>query len=185
MRVQGASLSQGTFARIGTIPTVVSRLRLDWFICASFGVFQAKESIEQLVYVCRTDKEEVREAAKQALLVLGEADFIPDSILTPLTAELHHRHHPCVCVLITCVDVAEQVKRVRWPTDTWKLPKTAFPDSSQQEAWPAPRSDVHGPASISAPPTLSPKSQHNDRCHDNHVSLLPARVSATRTTLLM
>lgn len=35
--------------------------------------FQAKESIDQLVYVCRTDKEEVREAAKQTLLLLGEA----------------------------------------------------------------------------------------------------------------
>uniref|UniRef100_A0A3P8TWC8 RHO family interacting cell polarization regulator 1 n=1 Tax=Amphiprion percula TaxID=161767 RepID=A0A3P8TWC8_AMPPE len=33
---------------------------------------QAKESIDQLVYLCRTDKEEVREAAKQTLLVLGE-----------------------------------------------------------------------------------------------------------------
>lgn len=36
--------------------------------------FQAKESIEQLVYICRTDKEEVRDAAKQALLVLGNID---------------------------------------------------------------------------------------------------------------
>lgn len=33
--------------------------------------FQAKESIDQLVYLCRTDKEEVCDAAKQALLVLG------------------------------------------------------------------------------------------------------------------
>ncbi len=33
--------------------------------------FQAKESIDQLVYLCRTDKEEVRDAAKQTLLVLG------------------------------------------------------------------------------------------------------------------
>ncbi|KAF0040466.1 hypothetical protein F2P81_006364 [Scophthalmus maximus] len=32
---------------------------------------QAKESIDQLVYLCRTDKEEVRDAAKQTLLVLG------------------------------------------------------------------------------------------------------------------
>lgn len=37
-------------------------------VCAS----QAKESIEQLVYLCRTDKEDVRDAAKQALLVLGK-----------------------------------------------------------------------------------------------------------------
>ena len=34
-------------------------------------MFQAKEGIEQLVYLCRTDKDEVRDAAKQALLVLG------------------------------------------------------------------------------------------------------------------
>lgn len=47
-----------------------------------------------------------------------------------------------MCVLITCIDVVEQVKKGRWPTDTWKLPKTTFPDSSQQEVWPAPRSDV-------------------------------------------
>lgn len=37
-------------------------------------VCQAKESIEQLVYLCRTDKEDVREAAKQALLVLGRSE---------------------------------------------------------------------------------------------------------------
>lgn len=37
-------------------------------------VYQAKESIEQLVYLCRTDKEDVREAAKQALLVLGRSE---------------------------------------------------------------------------------------------------------------
>lgn len=33
--------------------------------------FKAEESIDQLVYVCATDQEEVRDAAKQALLVLG------------------------------------------------------------------------------------------------------------------
>ena len=40
-------------------------------MCVLFSAFQAKEGIEQLVYLCRTDKEEVRDAAKQALLVLG------------------------------------------------------------------------------------------------------------------
>ncbi|XP_052387506.1 rho family-interacting cell polarization regulator 1 isoform X1 [Carassius gibelio] len=40
--------------------------------CKSLACLKAKESIEQLVYLCRTDKEDVREAAKQALLVLGE-----------------------------------------------------------------------------------------------------------------
>ncbi|XP_034542122.1 rho family-interacting cell polarization regulator 1 isoform X2 [Notolabrus celidotus] len=40
--------------------------------CKALACLKAKESIDQLVYLCRTDKEEVREAAKQALLVLGE-----------------------------------------------------------------------------------------------------------------
>uniref|UniRef100_A0A671XQD1 RHO family interacting cell polarization regulator 1 n=1 Tax=Sparus aurata TaxID=8175 RepID=A0A671XQD1_SPAAU len=40
--------------------------------CKALACLKAKESIEQLVYLCRTDKEEVRDAAKQALLVLGE-----------------------------------------------------------------------------------------------------------------
>lgn len=35
-------------------------------------VLQAKESIEQLVYLCQTDKEPVREAAKQSLMLCGE-----------------------------------------------------------------------------------------------------------------
>lgn len=48
----------------------------------SFGVAQAKESIEQLVYVCRTDKEDVREAAKQTLLVLGEV-FTLNTVVPP------------------------------------------------------------------------------------------------------
>lgn len=37
--------------------------------------FKAEESIDQLVYVCATDQEEVRDAAKQALLVLGNNMF--------------------------------------------------------------------------------------------------------------
>ncbi|XP_018977299.2 rho family-interacting cell polarization regulator 1-like isoform X1 [Cyprinus carpio] len=40
--------------------------------CKALPCLKAKESIEQLVYLCRTDKEDVRDAAKQALLVLGE-----------------------------------------------------------------------------------------------------------------
>uniref|UniRef100_A0AAQ5YKY4 FAM65 N-terminal domain-containing protein n=1 Tax=Amphiprion ocellaris TaxID=80972 RepID=A0AAQ5YKY4_AMPOC len=40
--------------------------------CKALACLKAKESIDQLVYLCRTDKEEVREAAKQTLLVLGE-----------------------------------------------------------------------------------------------------------------
>ncbi|KAA0714938.1 Rho family-interacting cell polarization regulator 1 [Triplophysa tibetana] len=40
--------------------------------CKALACLKAKESIEQLVYLCRTDKEDVRDAAKQALLVLGD-----------------------------------------------------------------------------------------------------------------
>ncbi|KAM9808076.1 rho family-interacting cell polarization regulator 1 [Neosynchiropus ocellatus] len=40
--------------------------------CKALACLKAKESIDQLVYLCRTDKEEVRDAAKQALLTLGE-----------------------------------------------------------------------------------------------------------------
>ncbi|XP_048828313.1 rho family-interacting cell polarization regulator 1 isoform X4 [Brienomyrus brachyistius] len=40
--------------------------------CKALACLKAKESIDQLVYLCRTDKEEVRDAAKQALLVLGD-----------------------------------------------------------------------------------------------------------------
>lgn len=47
-------------------------------VCAQYSFifpllsFKAEESIDQLVYVCATDQEEVRNAAKQALLVLGK-----------------------------------------------------------------------------------------------------------------
>ncbi|XP_031723957.1 rho family-interacting cell polarization regulator 1 isoform X1 [Anarrhichthys ocellatus] len=40
--------------------------------CKALACLKAKESIDQLVYLCRTDKDEVRDAAKQVLLVLGE-----------------------------------------------------------------------------------------------------------------
>lgn len=43
-----------------------------------FLFFKAEESIDQLVYVCATDQEEVRDAAKQALLVLGNNMFTRD-----------------------------------------------------------------------------------------------------------
>uniref|UniRef100_A0A3B4BBT3 FAM65 N-terminal domain-containing protein n=1 Tax=Periophthalmus magnuspinnatus TaxID=409849 RepID=A0A3B4BBT3_9GOBI len=40
--------------------------------CKALACLKAKESIEQLVYLCQTDKDDVREAAKQCLLVLEE-----------------------------------------------------------------------------------------------------------------
>lgn len=47
------------------------------FFSSSTRQLQAKESIEQLVYLCQTDKEAVREAAKQSLLLCGEYSFFP------------------------------------------------------------------------------------------------------------
>lgn len=116
------------------------------------GFFQAKESIEQLVYVCRTDREEVREAAKQTLLVLGEAAFSHTRVCVCV-------EHVCVC--LTRVSMV-QGRRARWPTDTWRRPRTAFPGSSPRGAWPAPLSD--GPTGA-APPTLT--TLDHKRCHDN------------------
>uniref|UniRef100_A0A672TH28 FAM65 N-terminal domain-containing protein n=1 Tax=Strigops habroptila TaxID=2489341 RepID=A0A672TH28_STRHB len=40
--------------------------------CVALGCLKAKESMEQLVYLCQTDKEPVREAAKQSLILYGE-----------------------------------------------------------------------------------------------------------------
>ncbi|XP_020790863.2 rho family-interacting cell polarization regulator 1 isoform X2 [Boleophthalmus pectinirostris] len=40
--------------------------------CKALACLKAKESIEQLVYLCQTDKDDVRDAVKQCLLVLGE-----------------------------------------------------------------------------------------------------------------
>ncbi|KAJ3595892.1 hypothetical protein NHX12_002304, partial [Muraenolepis orangiensis] len=42
--------------------------------CKALACLKAKEGIEQLVYLCRTDKDEVRDAAKQALLVLDKQE---------------------------------------------------------------------------------------------------------------
>ncbi|XP_044519157.1 rho family-interacting cell polarization regulator 1 isoform X2 [Gracilinanus agilis] len=40
--------------------------------CVALGCLKAPEGIEPLVYLCQTDKEEVREAARQSLLQCGE-----------------------------------------------------------------------------------------------------------------
>ncbi|XP_063801315.1 rho family-interacting cell polarization regulator 1 isoform X2 [Pseudophryne corroboree] len=40
--------------------------------CAALGCLKAKESIDQLVYLCQTDKDEVKEAAKHSLMLFGE-----------------------------------------------------------------------------------------------------------------
>lgn len=83
--------------RVG-LPVPSARLRSvsshHIYTCVSFGIIQAKESIDQLVYVCRTDKEDVREAAKQTLLVLGEV-FMLNSLFSPLTCVLHPFDDTC------------------------------------------------------------------------------------------
>lgn len=53
-------------------------------------VLQAKESIEQLVYLCQTDKEPVREAAKQSLMLCGEC---PAASLCSLPHPPHPKRH--------------------------------------------------------------------------------------------
>ncbi|XP_072279074.1 rho family-interacting cell polarization regulator 1 isoform X2 [Pyxicephalus adspersus] len=40
--------------------------------CAALGCLKAKESIDQLVYLCQTDKDEVKVAAKHSLMLFGE-----------------------------------------------------------------------------------------------------------------
>ncbi|KAM4614328.1 rho family-interacting cell polarization regulator 1 isoform 1-T2 [Discoglossus pictus] len=40
--------------------------------CAALGCVKANESIDQLVYLCQTDKDEVKEAAKHSLMLFGE-----------------------------------------------------------------------------------------------------------------
>uniref|UniRef100_A0A3B3DXG1 RHO family interacting cell polarization regulator 1 n=1 Tax=Oryzias melastigma TaxID=30732 RepID=A0A3B3DXG1_ORYME len=40
--------------------------------CKALACLKANESIEQLMHLCQTDREEVRDAAKQTLLLLGE-----------------------------------------------------------------------------------------------------------------
>uniref|UniRef100_A0A670YPT1 FAM65 N-terminal domain-containing protein n=1 Tax=Pseudonaja textilis TaxID=8673 RepID=A0A670YPT1_PSETE len=47
--------------------------------CAALGCLKAKESIEQLVYLCQTDKEAVRDAAKQSLLMCGKPETLGKS----------------------------------------------------------------------------------------------------------
>lgn len=54
-----------------TIPRACVRAQCSFCFTFSFS-FKAEESIDQLVYICATDQEEVRTAAKQALLVLGK-----------------------------------------------------------------------------------------------------------------
>lgn len=78
LRLQSLGLHQGTFPNSA-----------DTLVCTSLPMpgcmsahnsfvfpllsFKAEESVDQLVYVCATDQEEVCNAAKQALLVLGNS----------------------------------------------------------------------------------------------------------------
>ncbi|XP_068116828.1 rho family-interacting cell polarization regulator 1 isoform X2 [Hyperolius riggenbachi] len=40
--------------------------------CTALGCLKAKDSIDQLIYLCQTDKDDVKEAAKQSLMLFGE-----------------------------------------------------------------------------------------------------------------
>ncbi|XP_065606384.1 rho family-interacting cell polarization regulator 1-like [Cyrtonyx montezumae] len=56
----------------------------------------AKESIEQLVYLCQTDKEPVQEAAKQSLMLCGEVLQPSDHLHSPPLDLLCQLLSPCV-----------------------------------------------------------------------------------------
>ncbi|XP_029464705.1 rho family-interacting cell polarization regulator 1 isoform X4 [Rhinatrema bivittatum] len=53
--------------------------------CVALGCIKAKESIDQLVYLCQTDKEEVRDAAKHSLMI-----FDPETTAVFLLATRRH-----------------------------------------------------------------------------------------------
>lgn len=84
------------------------------------------------MYLCRTDKDEVRDAAKQALLVLGNVSVLHRSDTS----------FPCFSLFCSLLGGVEQVRRGRWPTDTWKCLRTASLGCLPQEAWPARLSDT-------------------------------------------
>ncbi|KAK4813896.1 hypothetical protein QYF61_002727 [Mycteria americana] len=71
--------------------------------CAALGCLKAKESIEQLVYLCQTDKEPVREAAKQSLMLCGEC---PTALLLR-----PHPQHPERPLLMALREPSECVSR--------------------------------------------------------------------------
>uniref|UniRef100_A0A7N4Q221 RHO family interacting cell polarization regulator 1 n=1 Tax=Sarcophilus harrisii TaxID=9305 RepID=A0A7N4Q221_SARHA len=56
--------------------------------CVALGCLKASEGIEPLVYLCQTDKEAVREAARQSLLQCGEWIMVKGHCLTLTTVPL-------------------------------------------------------------------------------------------------
>ncbi|XP_069596147.1 rho family-interacting cell polarization regulator 1 isoform X2 [Ranitomeya imitator] len=62
--------------------------------CAALGCLKANESIEQLVYLCQTDKEEVKEAAKHSLVLFGEDGKIACRHLEETTGSLSRLFTP-------------------------------------------------------------------------------------------
>ncbi|XP_029008361.1 rho family-interacting cell polarization regulator 1 isoform X3 [Betta splendens] len=70
--------------------------------CKALSCLKAKESIDQLVYLCRTDKDEVREAAKQALLLLGNANILVFCLFT-MIIEILDRFVVLDSVVLCCV----------------------------------------------------------------------------------
>jgi len=74
----------GTLCCLPPYPGAVSLLpALPAPLSPSSLLRQAKESIEQLVYLCQTDKEPVREAAKQSLMLCGECPAAPLCSIPP------------------------------------------------------------------------------------------------------
>uniref|UniRef100_A0A803V1A6 RHO family interacting cell polarization regulator 1 n=1 Tax=Ficedula albicollis TaxID=59894 RepID=A0A803V1A6_FICAL len=92
--------------------------------CAALGCLKAKESIEQLVYLCQTDKEPVREAAKQSLMLCGECPAV--SLLAP------HPQHPKWHLLVQAVPMGDGAPRL--PPALWFIMPRALPGKSKLAA---------------------------------------------------
>lgn len=113
---------------------------------------QAKESIEQLVYLCRTDKEDVRDAAKQALLVLGTSEQTQKK-KTIKRRPSDQRYQPCnkgfkfqsfAAVWLLFFSLCTQVRRGRWPIGMSNRMESL--DYLRLAAWPALHFKHHQPA---------------------------------------
>uniref|UniRef100_A0A8C3UGN2 RHO family interacting cell polarization regulator 1 n=1 Tax=Catharus ustulatus TaxID=91951 RepID=A0A8C3UGN2_CATUS len=89
--------------------------------CAALGCLKAKESIEQLVYLCQTDKEPVREAAKQSLMLCGKCPAA--SLLAP------HPQHPKWHLLVPAVPTGDGAPRL--PHVLWFVMPRALPGKSK------------------------------------------------------
>uniref|UniRef100_A0A8C7QJU2 RHO family interacting cell polarization regulator 1 n=1 Tax=Oncorhynchus mykiss TaxID=8022 RepID=A0A8C7QJU2_ONCMY len=62
--------------------------------CKALACLKAKESIDQLVYLCRSDKEDVRDAAKQALLRSGWMGSVAAQLFSGLSRDVRSGSSP-------------------------------------------------------------------------------------------